>query len=471
MFHTMDTRRSRLTGILAVLMLALTLAAAGTIGAPTPKIPNDTNASDRNSILPPYQNSILPSHQESILPSHQESILPRITPAVEKNSPFHTRLVFLGTTGGVSWWPGSDRASSSSALVVGDTIYLIDMGQGSASRLAEAFNTGDFVTYNGSRIENGSSVFLDNARALFITHLHMDHTADYPSLLLIGPGAGLGTSVTATGQTVITPFQVFGPASRGPLEADKCSYLVRNGTIFTVDSANPALEITTPGIRQMTNNIFEAYSQDINDMTLDNGYRDWAKLVEVHEIGVNPGAPGDIRIPAAVPDPNNDTCPAMDPFEVYKDDNVRVTAILVDHHQVFPALAYRFDTADGSVVFSGDTGNNTKGNLQKLAHGADILVHEVIDPAWIDLKFGNVTNGSQMAALKTHMLQSHTPIMDAGTVATDCHVKTLVLNHIVPGNTPREHLLQAQKTFSGRVIIGEDLMVIPVGRAEGWGLV
>jgi len=62
----------------------------------------------------------------------------------------------------------------------------------------------------------------------------------------------------------------------------------------------------------------------------------------------------------------------MQPFEVYYDDLVRVAAFLVDHHPVFPSFAYRFDTADGSEVFSGDTDPNTNGNLQRLANGADI---------------------------------------------------------------------------------------------------
>ena len=195
-----------------------------------------------------------------------------------------------------------------------------------------------------------------------------------------------------------------------------------------------------------------------------NEARKRQKLVEVKEIGGT--RPGDILLPVSVPDPNNETCPGMDPFEVYRDDLVRVTATLVDHHQVFPSLAYRFDTPDGSVVFSGDTGPDTHGNLQKLADGADILVHEVIDRAWIDQKFGTPEPGSQMAALKTHMLESHTAIDAVGAVAEDCRVKTLVLNHIVPGNTPVLHLQEAEQNFSGNLIIGKDLMQIGIGGGE-----
>ncbi len=59
------------------------------------------------------------------------------------------------------------------------------------------------------------------------------------------------------------------------------------------------------------------------------------------------------------------------------------------------------------LFFSGDTGQDVNGNLQKLASRPDPLIHEVIDLAWIDLKFGDPMPGSQMAALKEHMLLPH----------------------------------------------------------------
>lgn len=377
----------------------------------------------------------------------------------------HTRLVLLGTTGGVSWYADTDRTSSSSALVVGDSVYIIDIGQGTASRLSEAFNTGSFVNTPAGRIENKSSTFLKNAEALFLTHLHQDHTADYPELLVIGPGAGLGTSVDPVSQqTVKDPFIVIGPGDRGVLEADLSGFLSRGGEIIYTDSADPALITPTPGTRQMTDLVWQAFSQGINDVTLDDAYPDFRSLVEVREIGGS--GPGDISLPVTVPDPNNETCTAMDPFEVYRDGNIRVTATLVNHHQVFPSFAYRFETEDGSVVFSGDTGPDTNGNLQRLADGADILVHEVIDPAWIDLRFGTPEPGSRMDALKSHMLRSHTSIDAVGQVASECKAGTLVLNHIVPGNTPAGNMQKAEGNFSGQLIIGEDLMQIGIAKAQ-----
>ena len=56
-------------------------------------------------------------------------------------------------------------------------------------------------------------------------------------------------------------------------------------------------------------------------------------------------------------------------------EHVTVTAARVEHPPIVEAYGYRFDTADGSVVISGDTAPCA--NLVRLARGADVLVHEV----------------------------------------------------------------------------------------------
>jgi ribonuclease BN (tRNA processing enzyme) len=356
------------------------------------------------------------------------------------DSSYRTRLVILGSSGGVSWWQSSDRASTSTALVVEDSIYLIDIGQGTADRITKAFNH-DPQNPDGSYGGHGSSTFLRNLKALFLTHLHQDHIADYPSLLLIGPGAGIQPD---------KPLQVYGPCTRGQLEINKSEYI---GYIVENYDYPSGIITTNPGTRQLTETIWQAYAQTINNMTLDAGYSDFTQVVKIHEIGT----------PMTYQD--SPACPPITPFEVYKDNLVRVTATLVDHHQVYPAFAFRFDTDDGSVVISGDTGRNTNGNLQLLADGADFLVHEVIDREWVDIRFGfpDPEKNRRIHVLKEHMLESHTSIEDVGIVAEECRAKNLVLNHIVPGDAPLEHLLRAGDNFSGRLIIGEDLMGIGVG--------
>ncbi len=389
-----------------------------------------------------------------------------------------TRLVILGSSGGVGYWPGSTRASSSSALVVNGVIYLIDIGQGSTARLSEAFNTTSALDSNGQYIPPASSAFLGNVKALFFTHLHQDHIADYANFLLIGAGTNLGNYLNPSNPRKgwgANPLQVIGPCNRGQLDNNN-NPLITDPAEWVINaySPTPPSVTPTPGTRQMTDMIWQAFAQAINDLMLDDGYPNYRSLVDVREIGTE------------LASRDSNTCPKTDPFQIYpagggKDENgVSVWATLVDHRQVYPAFAYRFETNHGTVVFSGDTGPNTtedrdiyppddrtaNGNLQVLATmngGADILVHEVIDSAWIDAHF----QSSSQAALKTHMQRAHTQIEYVGQVAAYCKVKTLILNHIIPGMAPISHLLRAQQNFQGNLIISEDLMQIDVSKAGG----
>jgi ribonuclease BN (tRNA processing enzyme) len=142
---------------------------------------------------------------------------------------------------------------------------------------------------------------------------------------------------------------------------------------------------------------------------------------------------------------------------VMRDENLTVTAALVDHPPVYPAFAYRFDCSDRSIVFSGDTAPSE--NLVRLAKGADILVHEVMYTPAIDAIVRTEPNATR---LRAHLLASHTSTQDVGRIATEAGVKTLVLNHFVPGGAPgisddvwrdavRPH-------FAGNLIVSHDLM-------------
>jgi ribonuclease BN (tRNA processing enzyme) len=146
---------------------------------------------------------------------------------------------------------------------------------------------------------------------------------------------------------------------------------------------------------------------------------------------------------------------------IYADNNVRVTVAEVTHGGAKPAYAYRFDTADRSIVFSGDTSKNAK--LVKLAADADVLVHEVLNPDAVDDIVAVIDPGN--AALKRHILEAHTPMEDVGRVATEANVKKLVLTHFVPTghsayDQPEVWLKGVHKTYSGDVVVGEDLMEI-----------
>lgn len=143
---------------------------------------------------------------------------------------------------------------------------------------------------------------------------------------------------------------------------------------------------------------------------------------------------------------------------VMHDANVKVTAALVHHPLVMPAFAYRFDCPDRSIVFSGDTSPSE--DLVQLARGADILVHEVMNLKLIGraLEFD-----PRAKTLRRHLLDSHTPMSEVGRIATEAGVKTLVLNHFVPGIVPIPDTVwidAVKPHFKGRLVIGHDLMVL-----------
>src|SRR4051812_17765143 len=92
---------------------------------------------------------------------------------------------------------------------------------------------------------------------------------------------------------------------------------------------------------------------------------------------------------------------------VMRDDLVTVTCAVVPHPLVPLAFAYRFDCPDRAIVMSGDTAPSDA--LVALAKDADILVHEAL---WVPRAPG--TPGS---ALRTHIMQSHTAVEDAGRIA------------------------------------------------------
>ncbi len=155
--------------------------------------------------------------------------------------------------------------------------------------------------------------------------------------------------------------------------------------------------------------------------------------------------------------------PPMEPVEIYPLDEhgVRVTATLVQHAPVFPALAYRFDTPSGSAVFSGDTGPCD--NLVRLAHGADYLVHEVIDLGFIANRVADLPNRDNII---NHLTESHTSPEDAGRIAARAGVGTLVLSHLVPGDSEiaeEEWERRARSQFAGNVVCGVDLDQFALG--------
>jgi ribonuclease BN (tRNA processing enzyme) len=188
--------------------------------------------------------------------------------------------------------------------------------------------------------------------------------------------------------------------------------------------------IAPPPARRMMDHFLSYSAPDIDVRVREEGRARLATQIEVHEVS----APG----------------------TVFEDERIKVRATIVDHYLVKPALAYRFDTADRSVVFSGDTRYSPA--LCDLARGADILVHEAIYmPALAEI--GHINAAAPTMA--EHLERSHTAAEDAGRLAQEAGVKLLVLNHLVPSDRYSDSVWidTARRYFTGEVAVGHDLLV------------
>ncbi|MFC3580842.1 MBL fold metallo-hydrolase [Sphingomonas hylomeconis] len=146
---------------------------------------------------------------------------------------------------------------------------------------------------------------------------------------------------------------------------------------------------------------------------------------------------------------------------VMQDARVRVSAFTTPHPPL-KNLAYRFDTPYGSVVYSGDTAYNPA--LADFARGADVLVHEVLYVPGVDALVKRA-NGSP--AFRNHIIESHTTAEQVGQIATRAKVKKLVLSHFVPGDmdwiTDAMWRDEVAKHYKGEIVVGRDLLEIPLG--------
>ena len=115
-----------------------------------------------------------------------------------------TRLITLGTVAGPP--PRAHRAQFSNLLIVNDTLYVLDAGDGVARRIAKAgFNVRDVGT-------------------IFITHHHDDHTA------------GLGTLMSAAWDNQRTkPINVYGPPRTEDLVKAAVQYFAISAEIRIAD--------------------------------------------------------------------------------------------------------------------------------------------------------------------------------------------------------------------------------------------
>ncbi|MEV6498636.1 MBL fold metallo-hydrolase [Streptomyces prunicolor] len=315
-------------------------------------------------------------------------------------------LTLLGTNSGPP--PLAARYGISQALVVNGRTYVVDCGRGAVSQYLRA------------------GLSMPSLTSIFLTHLHADHIVDYYAFPLLAAGA-------SGAQGFQSPVDVYGP---GPA-----------GITSTVAGAPGPV----PGTVDMTRLAGQAYAAAPTFFMTEHIGIDPATLLRVH----------DVLPPTGTGASATNTAPAMAPFTVMENDDVKVTAVLVPHGAVYPGYAYRFDTDHGSVVFSGDT--TPSPNVIRLARHADVLVHEALDPE------GLAALGLPQSLID-HILATHTDVSELGRIAAEAGARTLVATHLSPGNpaattdaTWRRLLRDSARRadFGGRMVLGQDLLRLP----------
>ncbi|MGA5563564.1 MBL fold metallo-hydrolase [Streptomyces platensis] len=313
-----------------------------------------------------------------------------------------THVITLGTQAGPTI--RGPRNGIATALVVDGSLYLFDCGLGLTRQM------------------NSAGVDVSGLRAVFLTHLHSDHVIEVPSLLLYNWGPPV--------KGFTKPFEILGPGSAH--------------TVPHSDAA-PVGSPPTPGTRQMVDRIIDAYAYDINIRVADEGRTPLTELVTATDIALPPGTPARA---------NGTRTPDMEPFEVYRDEKIRVLATLAHHPPVFPSLAFRVETPHGAVVLSGDTTEHD--NVVRLARGARLLLHECVNLDYFRA-------GGFDAAFIKHQEESHTPPEGVGRVAAAAGVDQLLLTHLAGVATDEQWTTPVRTRYDGPVAVADDLLRTTLG--------
>jgi ribonuclease Z len=253
---------------------------------------------------------------------------------------------------------------------------------------------------------------VERVAAMFVTHLHSDHIGELGEFAVLS---------WAYGRREL--LDVYGP----------------------------------PGIERVVAGFNEAYA-------LDHDYR-----TAHHGNQFLPRETSDLRArPVAMPGPEDGRLSRT--VLAYRDGDLTVTAIEINHTPVRPAYGYRFDYRGRSVVISGDTAYHPP--LAVAARGADILFHESNSSHILELfrTAGKEVPGAERINVINHDVNGyHATPVQAAQVANQAGVRLLALYHVMPP-TPVPGISKAwfrgvDEVRPEGVVVTEDRMLftLPLG--------
>ena len=194
-------------------------------------------------------------------------------------------------------------------------------------------------------------------------------------------------------------------------------------TPWVLERSAPLTVYGPPGTKAMATHLMAAYGEDVRtrleglEPANPTGHR-----VEVHEI---------------------------EPGVIFENEDVRVTAFPVRHGAWEVALGYRFESADRSVVISGDAAPSE--SIVEFCSGCDVLVHEVYSQAGFERR---------EPVWQAYHSRFHTSSLELAELAGRAQPGLLVLTHqLLWGSSPEELVAEIESAWPGDVSYGRDLDV------------
>ena len=141
---------------------------------------------------------------------------------------------------------------------------------------------------------------------------------------------------------------------------------------------------------------------------------------------------------------------------VYSSGDVEVIAFNVDHFPIVPAVGYRVNYKDRSVVISGDTIYTE--SLIDHAMGADLFISEALHMGFSKMVSDASEDMDSNLSDVAHDIQDyHISPEDAAIVAREAGIKQLVLTHILPPIPSR--ILEAGFTKEARAVYDGEIYI------------